>query len=160
MRPEDRYDPTEAPDYLGPRETIPLWRWRPARIVATVIASIVAWEAGWAWQNRSGYEIDIVAQMSAGGSAWGPDLFIGGEPVRTKHVVRDAFGETWLRLHDPVRVPARPTKIVVQGSTADGKQVIPLNVRARGRKCAVVVDLRGPQATAGACVGTSAYEEF
>ncbi len=158
MRPEDRYDPTQAPDYLGPRETIPLWRWRPARIVATVIASIVAWEAGWAWQNRSGYEIEVVVQMPADVARWGPDLFIDGAPVRMKLVVSEGFGETWLRLHDPVRVPVRPTKIVVQGSTADGKQVIPLNIRALGSKCTVVVDLRGPQATAGACVGTDIYD--
>lgn len=161
MRPDDqRTDPTAAPDYLGPRKTIPLWRWRPARIVATALAGILAWEAGWAWHGRSGHEIGIVVQMPADVAGWGPDLFIHGEPVRTKLVVQKGFGDTWLRLHDPVRVPFRPTGIVVEGGAGDGRQVIPLDVRARGSKCTVVVDLRGTQAMAGDCVGTSAYQEF
>ncbi len=159
MPAEDGFiDPTKSADYIGPKTTIPLWRLRPIRIAGTALAGILAWEAGWAWRDRSGHEIEIVVQMPAGGDARGPDLSIDGEPVRTRLVVREGFGETWLRLHDPVRVPVRPTKVVVDAG-AGGMQVVPLDVRARGSKCTVVVDLRGPQATAGACVGTSAYHE-
>lgn len=158
MPSEDGFiDPTKSADYIGPRKTVPLWRLRPIRIAGTALAGILAWEAGWAWHGRSVYEVDVVVQMPADGDAWGPDLSIDGVPVRTKLVVRQGFGETWLRLHDPVRVPVRPATAVVHAGDG-GKQVVPLNVLARGGKCTVVIDLRGPHATAGACVGTDIYD--
>jgi hypothetical protein len=167
MMPPDEHcaDPKKSAGYVGPNATAPLWRCRIVRAIAVAIAGILVWELGWAWRERSGYEIDVIAQMPAGGNAWEPTFFISGAPVRAKLVIRDGFGESWVRLHDPARTPARPTTILVQGGGADRaspaaiEQAVPLIIRARGHKCTVVVDLRGPRVKAGECVGTDAYQE-